>query len=374
MKVAIVQDWLTEFGGAEKVFKQIHKHYPEADIFTLVYHKDVLTHLNIDEAKVTSSFIQRLPFAKKKYRNYLPFFSLAIETFDLSEYDLIISSSYCVAKGVLTHSGQKHLCYCHSPVRYAWDLHHQYLKKEGLQRGIKGFFAKYFLHNLRIWDIISLNRVDQFISNSNFIKERIEKTYNRQAITVYPPVDVENFEYSHERDDFYLTCSRMVPYKKIDLIVEAFSAMPDKKLIVIGTGPDFKKIKQIATANITLLGYQPFTILKDHMQRAKGFVFAAEEDFGIVPVEAQASGAPVIAYGKGGVLETVIDGETGILFEHQTVESLIGAINKFENLYSTFDVHAIRKNAEKFEEKIFDQQFKLIADKLTADKYDGKKS
>lgn len=360
MKVALVQDWLTELGGAEKVFKSIHQIYPDADIYTLVYHKNVLDDLGISESKVKASFIQNLPFAKKKYRNYLPLFSLAIESFDLSEYDLIISSSYCVAKGVLTHSRQTHVCYCHSPVRYAWDLHHQYLKEAGLESGVKGLLAKYFLHKLRIWDIVSLNRVDIFISNSDFIKQRIKKIYNRDSITIHPPVDIESFEYLHRKEDFYFTCSRMVSYKKIDLIVEAFSKMPDKKLFVIGTGPDYNKVRKMATSNIIIMGYQPFSVLKDYMQRAKGFVFAAEEDFGIVPLEAQASGTPVIAYGKGGVLETVKDGETGVFFEEQTTESLIDAITRFEAINKSFDVENIRKNAEKFTPKFFEQRFKTI--------------
>lgn len=364
MKIAIVQDWLTELGGAEKVFIQIHQLYPDADIFTLVYHKNVLDELGISESKVTASFIQKLPFAKKKYRNYLPLFSLAIETFDLSSYDLVISSSSCVAKGVLTHSQQKHLCYCHSPVRYAWDLYHQYLKNAGLEKGLKSFIAKYFLHRLRIWDISSLNRVDQFISNSDYIKERIKKIYNRESITIYPPVNVQNFEYLQNREDFYFTCSRMVPYKKIDLIVEAFSKMPDKKLVVIGTGPDFKKIKELATSNITLLGYQSFSILKDYMQRAKAFVFAAEEDFGIVPVEAQAAGMPVIAYGKGGALETIKNGETGVFFEEQTVESLISTINRFDLIADQFNSNLVRKNAERFNRDLFQISFKSAVDNL----------
>jgi glycosyltransferase involved in cell wall biosynthesis len=360
MKVALVQDWLTELGGAEKVFKQMYNLYPDADIYTLVYNKNVLHEMGIPESKVTASFIQNLPFAKKKYRNYLPLFSMAIETFDLSQYDLVISSSYCVAKGVLTNSNQKHICYCHSPVRYAWDLHHQYLKEANLEKGIKGFLVKYFLHKLRIWDIASLNRVDQFISNSDYIKQRIKKVYNQEAITIYPPVDTKAFEYVNKKDDYYFTCSRMVPYKKIDLIVKAFSMMPKKKLIVIGTGPDYKKIKKIATSNIILLGYQPFPVLKDYMQRARAFVFAAEEDFGIVPIEAQSAGTPIIAFGKGGILETVLEGKTGIFFKKQNVQSVIDAVQSFEALEDTFDFQTIRSNAERFSEEIFREKLSLV--------------
>ncbi len=350
MRVALIQDWLTEMGGAEKVFKELYKLFPQADVYTLVYNKEVLDKLGIPENKVTASFIHRLPFAEKKYRNYLPLFTLAIETFDLSKYDLIISSSYCVAKGVLTNAQQKHISYCHSPVRYAWDLHHQYLREAGLTKGLKGFFARYFLHRLRIWDIASLNRVDYFISNSDYINNRIKKIYNRESITIYPPVNVEEFEAKLEREDFYFTCSRMVPYKKIDLIVEAFTSMPDKKLVVIGTGPDENKIKKLAAGypNIELLGYQPFSVLKDYMQKTKGFIFAAEEDFGIVPVEAQAAGAPVIAFGKGGTLETIINNETGLFFPEQTIESLKDAIDRFEIKYKTFEISRIRANAERF--------------------------
>ena len=356
MKIALIQDWLTEMGGAEKVFKSLIEIYPDADIFTLVYHDDILEKMGITKDKVKASFIQKLPFAKTKYRNYLPFFTLAIESFDLSDYDLIISSSYCVAKGVLVNSSQIHICYCHSPVRYAWDLHHQYIREAGLKTGIKGFIVKYFLSKLRIWDVSSSNRVDHFISNSDYIKKRIEKVYRRKADTIYPPVDVFDFELTEKKEDFYFTCSRMVPYKKIDLIVASFNKMPDKKLVVIGSGPDYNKIQKIAGHNILLLGYQPFEILKEYMQKAKAFVFAAEEDFGIVPVEAQACGTPVIAYGKGGSLETVIDNETGVLFFSQTTESIQDAVNRYEQIANVFDVKRIRANAEKFSNTHFSKE------------------
>lgn len=368
MKIALVQDWLTEMGGAEKVFKELYKLYPNADVFTLVYNKEILDKLGIPEHKVTASFIQNLPFAQKRYRNYLPLFTLAIEDFDLSSYDVIISSSYCVAKGVLTHSQQKHFCYCHSPVRYAWDLHHQYLKEANLEKGIKGFLVKFFLHKLRIWDISSLNRVDYFISNSDYIKQRIKKVYNREAIVIYPPVDVQSFEYNTQKEDFYFTCSRMVPYKKMDLIVESFSKMPDKKLVVIGTGPDFEKIKKLATPNIILMGYQPFSILKDYMQRAKAFVFAAEEDFGIIPIEAQACGTPVIAFGKGGALETVIEYETGVFFKEQTIESLIDGVNRFLAMENEFVPEKIRENSLKFADARFIDDFVNFVDIHTKQK------
>jgi glycosyltransferase involved in cell wall biosynthesis len=362
MKIALIQDWLTEMGGAEKVFSAIYELYPDADIFTLVYNKNILDKLNIPVQKVHASFIQHLPFARKKYRNYLPLFTGAIESFDLSSYDLIISSSYCVAKGVLTHSGQIHICYCHSPVRYAWDLYFQYLNESQLNRKtLKSLIAKSILHKLRIWDIISTNRVDCFISNSNYIRERIYRTYRREATTIYPPVSVKEFDVSENRNDFYLTCSRMVTYKKTDLIVKAFACMPDKKLVVIGIGPDMKKIKKLKTPNIEILGYQPFQVLKNYMERAKAFVFAAEEDFGIVPVEAQACGTPVIAYGKGGVLETVKENETGLFFYEQSVEAIIDAVNRFEKM--NFNYNLIRKHAEQFSEERFKHEIKNFVEK-----------
>jgi len=353
LKVALIQDWLTVIGGSEYVFKEIASLYPDADIYTLVARDETIKSLGLENHKVTTSFIQNLPFAKTKYRNYLPLFPLAVEQFDLSSYDLIISSSHAVAKGVLTHAGQVHVCYCHSPMRYAWDLYHQYIKESGLNSGIKGFFAKVVLHRIRQWDIASTNRVDYFISNSNYIGRRIKKVYNRDSVTIYPNVAVQNFEVSLEREDFYFTCSRMVPYKKIDVIVEAFNQMPDKKLIVIGDGPDFKKIKKIAGDNIILMGYQPFEILKQHLSKAKAFVFAAEEDFGIIPVEAQACGTPVIAYGKGGVTETVIQNKTGVYFNKQSPGSIVEAVNLFEKNSEKYDHAEIAKHASRFSTQRF---------------------
>lgn len=371
MKIALIQDWLTEMGGAEQVFKAIYQLYPQADVYTLVYTPEILEKLEIPEERVTPSFIQKLPFAKTKYRNYLPFFSLAIESFDLSSYDLVISSSYAVAKGVLTNSKQLHLCYCHSPVRYAWDLHHQYLREASLQKGIKGFIVKYFLHKLRIWDVIAANRVDHFIGNSNYIAKRIEKVYRRTAKTIYPPVGVQDFDFQAAKEDFYFTCSRLVPYKKIDLIVAAFKEMPHKQLIVIGDGPDMDKLKKLASPNVLLLGYQPFDVLKDYMKRAKAFVFAAEEDFGIVPLEAQACGTPVIAYGKGGALETVKVGKTGLFFKEQTEAALIAAITSFEQKVEDWDAIGIRKHAETFDTSRFKSKFNSYVDQQVKNFYDS---
>lgn len=364
MKVAIVHDWLVTYAGAERVLEQLLNIFPEADLYSIV---DFLPENNrnfIKNKKVTTSFIQKLPKAKTKYRNYLPLMPLAIEQFDLQGYDLIISSSHCVAKGVITGPDQKHICICYTPVRYAWDLQGQYLKESGLTKGLKGWIAKAILHYIRLWDLRTVNGVDEFIAISDYIRRRILKTYRRESMVIYPPVDVERFEFCERKEDFYLTASRMVPYKKMDLIVEAFSKMPDKKLIVIGDGPDFNKIKSKATKNITLMGYQPFEVLKDHMQRAKAFVFAAEEDFGITPVEAQACGTPVIAYGKGGAVETVVGidkvNTTGVFFEEQTVESICKAVKNFEEVKDKIKLQSCRKNAERFSNKRFIREIKAF--------------
>lgn len=348
------------------MLEELLKLYPNADLFALIdFLPDGLRkHLLHKKAKTT--FIQKLPFAKKYYRNYLALMPLAIEQLDLSSYDIVLSSSHAVAKGVLTHSNQTHICYCHSPIRYAWDLYHHYLKESGLKKGLKGVFAKVILHYIRIWDYTTVNRVDHFIANSTYIARRIKKVYNRESTVIHPPVDVENFILATLKEDFYVTASRFVPYKKLDLIIETFAQMPNKKLVIIGDGPDYEKLKSFTTPNILLMGYQPFDVLKDHLQRAKAFVFAAEEDFGILPVEAQACGTPVIAFGKGGALETVLDGVTGILYKQQTVASLSEAIREFESRSADFDPIRIRQHAELFNKEIFRDKIKsFVTDKLS---------
>lgn len=370
MKTAIVHDWLVTYAGAERALEQILSLYPDADLYSLVDFLPPGQRGFILNKGVKTSFIQSLPFARKKYRNYLPLMPLAIEQFDLSSYDLIISSSHAVAKGVLTHSRQLHVCYCYTPMRYAWDLHHQYLQESGLNRGLKGMVARMVLHYIRMWDYTTVNRVDHFVAISNYIAKRIKKLYDREATVIYPPVDVEDFVLHAGKDDYYLTASRMVPYKKVDLIVEAFSSMPDKKLVVIGDGPDLQKIKTKAGKNVELLGYQPIPVVKDYMQKARAFVYAAEEDFGIVTVESQACGTPVIAFGKGGTLETVISlrssdirrqepGEqpTGVYFSEQTVAALKNAIHLFEKNMDHFNAQSIRDNAVRFSTGKFRQEF-----------------
>ncbi|MFQ3597874.1 MAG: glycosyltransferase family 4 protein [Chloroherpetonaceae bacterium] len=357
-RLAIVHEWLSIIAGSEKVVGELLALYPDADLFTLVDFFDDEARTLVHGKRAQTSFIQRLPFAKKSFRSYLPFMPLAIEQFDVSKYDVVISSHHAVAKGVLTHQNQLHICYCHSPMRYAWDFYHEYLREAKLDKGLRGMIAKMLLHYLRMWDVSSANRVDAFVANSHYIARRIKRIYNRDATVIYPPVDVEKFECNAQKDDYYLAVARFVPYKKVDVIVEAFSRMPDKKLVLIGEGD--KAILKHATRNIEVIGFQPFESLKTYLASAKAFVYAAEEDFGITIVEAQASGTPVIAFGKGGATETVIDGKTGILFQQQTAESLIEAIKKFEQM--NFDARAIRKNAERFDRTAFAEHIKTFID------------
>lgn len=358
MKVAIVHDWLVVSGGAEKVLKNLIAVFPDADLFTLV---DFLPDEERDflgRRQVKTSFIQNLPFAKSRYRSYLSLFPLAIEQFDLTGYDLVVSSSYAAAKGVITGPDQLHLCYCHSPARYAWDMQFSYLKQAGLDRGFKGLVAKLQLHYFRIWDARTAAGVDYFVANSDFIRRRINKCYRREAEVIFPPVCVAGSDLNLQpRDDFYLTASRMVPYKRMDLVVQAFATMPNRKLVVIGDGPESARIASLATPNISLLGYQPDAVLRDHMRRAKAFVFAAEEDFGIIPVEAQAFGTPVIAYGKGGSLETVKPNVSGLHFTEQTVEAVVAAVNGFES-GRAFDPAMVRSHAEQFSERAFQDKIR----------------
>ncbi|SFT54211.1 Glycosyltransferase involved in cell wall bisynthesis [Selenomonas sp. GACV-9] len=347
MKVAIVHDWFVTYAGAERVVEQLLELYPDADLFSTVDFLPEGQREFIKNKKIHTTFIQKLPGARRHYRTYLPLMPLAIEQLDLSGYDLVISSSSCVSKGVITGPNQVHVSYVHSPVRYAWDLTHQYLNEANLNHGMKGWLAKVILHYMRMWDTRTANGVDYYIANSKFIAKRIKKVYGRDAKVIYPPVDIEAFSYCEKKEEYYLTASRLVPYKKVKLIVEAFNDMPDKKLVVIGDGPDFAKIKAIAGENIILMGYQPFDVLKEKMQHAKAFVFAAEEDFGITPVEAQACGTPVIAYGKGGALETVEENKTGIFFDEQTVASIANAVNMFSDV-TVITAEKCRKNAEKY--------------------------
>lgn len=373
MKIAIIHDWLVTYAGAERVLEQMLKVYPNAELYSLIDFIQQKDRSFILNKEVKTSFIQKLPKVKTKYRSYLPLMPLAIEQFDLSYYDVVISSSHAVAKGVITGPDQLHICMCYSPIRYAWDLQHQYLRESNLEHGIKSWLAKWVLHKIRIWDLRTANGVDNFIAISDFIGRRIKKVYRRGSVTIYPPVYTSDFFYDENiKEDFYFTSSRMVPYKKIDLIVETFThKFPNKKLIVGGDGPDYEKIKRIAGENITFLGYQDFNVLKNHLMKAKAFIFAAEEDFGIAPLEAQACGTPVIAFGKGGALETICGLDsvkpTGVFFQKQTIESLASSILCFEQNQHKITPQFCIDNAQRFSDERFREEFKNFVDSKYSD-------
>ncbi|MEM7062893.1 MAG: glycosyltransferase family 4 protein [Cyanobacteria bacterium P01_B01_bin.77] len=361
MRVAVIHEWLASHAGSEKVVEQILQLYPDADLFSLVDFLSPEQRYFIGHRTVQTSFIQQLPLAKRIFRQYLPLMPLAVEQFDLSAYDVVISSNHAVAKGVLTAPHQLHVSYVHTPIRYAWDLQHQYLRQAELEQGVKGVITRLILHYLRLWDTTSANRVDRFVANSQFIAKRIWRAYRRPATVIYPPVDVSRFDWRQPREEFYLTVSRFVPYKRVDLTVETFNRLK-LPLVVIGDGSDWQRIKAMAGPTIRLLGKQPDAVVTDYMQRCKGFIFPAEEDFGITPVEAQAAGAPVIAFGRGGVAETVIHGKTGVLFTEQTVESLEQAVKSFDMGMYELNRDNLRHQAEQFSIERFHEQFRTCID------------
>lgn len=366
MKTAVVHEWLVTYAGSERVCEQMLLLYPQAELFSLVdFLSDDLRKF-IQFRPVHTSFIQKLPFARRRFRNYLPLMPLAIEQFDLSDYDVILSSSHAVAKGVVTRADQLHISYVHTPVRYAWDLQQQYLQGANLKQGFGSIPVALVLHYLRLWDVASANRVDHFVANSHYVARRIHKTYRRPATVIYPPVSVDRFRADLPREPYYFILSRFVPYKRVDLVVEAFTRL-GLPLVVIGDGPDWKRVRAIAGDNIQLLGQQPDSVVEHYMQTCKAFVYAAAEDFGIAAVEAQAAGAPVIAYGKGGVTETVINHKTGLFFPEQVTESLMEIVREFESGGVSFDAEIIRQNAERFSPERFQQQFSRFVDQKWAE-------
>lgn len=355
--VALVHDWLPVYGGAERVLEQMISVLPESTLYSLFDFLPADQREFLAGKTVNTSFIQKLPFAKTKYRHYLPLTPLAIEQFDLSGFDVVVSSSYVVAKGIVTAPDQLHVSYVHSPIRYAWDLQATYLRQQSVERGLRSAIVRLVLHYMRLFDATSATRVDSFIANSRHVSRRIWKAYRRPSKVIYPPVDTESFEPIDEKEDYYLTVSRLVSYKRVDVIVEAFNRMPDKELIVIGDGPELARLRELAGPNVSVMGYQPFNVVQHYMQRARAFMFAPEEDFGIVAVEAQACGTPVIAYGRGGATETVVHGETGLLFNEQTPESVVDAVELFEHGRSRFQTERIRSHAERFSIDRFKTEF-----------------
>ncbi len=355
IRVAIVHDWLVTIAGAEKVLIELLRLFPDADLFSIVDLLDEKGRAKLFGKRAKSSFIQKLPF-KKHFRLYLPLFPKAVEGFDLKEYDLIISSSWAFAKGIRKYPHQKHICYCHTPIRYAWDLRDEYLLQTPLpMRPIVGAVLAW----IRLWDQKSAKRVDRFVANSTCVQERIRHIYHRESTLIHPPVDVHRFT-PQKKEDYYLTLSRLVPYKKTALIVEAFNQMPHRKLKVIGTGPEYTKIKKMARSNVEVLGYLGDQEVAELMGRAKAFVYGANEDFGIVMAEALASGTPVIAYGRCGALDIVQRG--GILFDRQTPQAIQKAVERFERM--RFDNEELREFALQFQPSEFRRKFQKVVDEI----------
>jgi glycosyltransferase involved in cell wall biosynthesis len=353
VKIAIVHDWLTNMGGAERIIRIFHELFPDAPIYTMVYDKENMPK-DFKEMDIRTSFIQKMPFGVKKYQLYLPFMPVAVEQFDLSEYDIVLSSSTACAKGIITRSDTLHICYCNTPMRYAWDMYHDYIKGKNV---VTKYTIAFLMNYIRLWDRISADRVDYYIANSKNVASRIKKHYKRESEVIYPPVNTDYYTPGDKVEDFYLVVSRLVPYKRIDLVVEAFNKL-GFPLKIIGDGSEFKRLKSLSKSNIEFLGRLSDEEVREHYRKCKAFLFPGEEDFGITPVEAQACGRPVIAYGKGGTLETVIDDQTGVFFREQTVEALINAVKYFEKNIFKFDSSIIRQNALNFSKNVFKQKIK----------------
>ena len=375
-RFAVVHDWFDCIAGSEKVVKEMMHCYSDADVFSLVDHLSTEERESLGISKINTSFIQKLPFHKSKFRNYLPLMPIAVEQFNLSDYDVILSSSHAFAKGIVTSAEQIHLSYVHTPIRYAWDMQHEYLQQQGLNntrfytpRGIKSLLIRSALHYIRMWDRSTADRVDVYIANSGYVANRIKKTYNRDAHVIYPPCDVHKMKVRQKKEDFFLAAGRLVPYKRFDLIVDAMKHLPNEKLIVIGDGSEMKKLKSIAGPNVHFLGYQGDEALYDYMEKAKAFVFGAIEDFGIMPVEAQACGTPVGAMSRGGTAETVLHKQTGYHFDEQTPECIADAMQVVADLPAGyFDADHIRAHSEMFSRDMFRQNFRSLVDSTIAEK------
>jgi glycosyltransferase involved in cell wall biosynthesis len=356
-RVAIIHDWLTGMRGGERVLENMLDIFPDADIFTLFLEPDKISE-KIRAHRIIPSALNRSKFIRNRYQYFLPFFPVTVENFDLRNYDLIISSSHCVAKGVVSHPGSLHIGYIFSPMRYVWDQYHAYF---GNARGLRNSVVRRQVSRLRVWDVVSSNRVDHFVTISNFVRQRIWKYYRREADVIYPPVETDFFRPADKPDgDFFLTVSALVPYKKIDLLIDAFNRLPER-LIIVGSGSEEKKLKKRAGKHIEFRKNLSSEELKALYQHARAFVFAGIEDFGISFVEAQACGIPIIAYRRGGVLDIVRDGETGILYDHQNAEEIIRAIDGFREREldrdRKFNPGKIRQNSLRFAANNFKQSF-----------------
>lgn len=370
MNVAIIQDWLTGLGGAEKCVEAFCELWPQADIYTLVHEPSAFTNSIISNHRVTPSFIQRLPLSPKRFRNYLPLFPLAIEQFDLRKYDLVISSSAAFSHGVLTHHEQLHICYKHTPMRYAWSGYHEYLQDPKARGKLKNLLLRRLIHRLRMWDYQAAQRPDVLVANSSETQKRIKRYYQRDAVIIHPPTDpVDTSAVRNDQaEPFFLVLSRLVPYKKADLVAEAFMKMPQRKLVIAGDGPQLQSLQKMTeqAANISVVGSVSSQKKGELLNNARALVFASYEDFGIVPVEAQSYVTPVIAYGKGGACETVIDGKTGVLFGEQSVEAVIQAVDRFEQVQAGLNESDFQSNVSRFTKAVFQQKMQELVDREMA--------
>lgn len=365
LRVAVVHDWLLDYAGAERVLGEILRCLPHADLFTLVDRMPAADRRRIGPQRARTSFLQRMPGIPRLLPWYLPLMPVAIEQLDVTGYDLVVSSNHAVAKGVIVSPDALHVSYVHSPMRYAWDLQHRYLDDSGMAHGLRGVAARWLLHRLRLWDHRAAAGVDCFVANSSFIARRILKAYRRESQVIHPPVDIEGLTPEPgARSDYYLTVGRLMGYKRVDLMLEAFAALPDRRLVVIGDGPELDPLRSSAPRNVTLLGWQPDDVVRRHLRAASAFVFAAVEDFGIAPLEAQACGTPVIALGRGGAAETIAglesDAPSGVLFEEQNAQALGDALRRFEAERARITVAACRANAERFSAARFRDQFSAL--------------
>jgi glycosyltransferase involved in cell wall biosynthesis len=359
-RVSYVHEWLTEWGGSEDVTRAMMAAVPAAALFATIDFLQASDREKFGAVPIRTSFLQKAPFSRSRFWNYLPVTPLAVETHDLRGSPIIVSSSHAFAKGVLTTAEQLHVSYVHSPMRYAWDLHHEYLADYKLDKCAKGLLARHLFHRLRLWDRQTANNVDLFLANSRHVQRRIWRTYRRPSRVMYPPVATSRFAFEARKEGHYVTVSRLVSYKRIDLLLEAFRGMPQRKLVVIGGGPELARLRQMCPPNVSLLGRQPHEVVQQQLASARAFLFAAQEDFGISPVEAQACGTPVIAYGVGGSAETVRDlrtqaRPTGLLFDQQTPDSLRAAVEAFDG--AAIDPYACRAWAETFSEERFRGEF-----------------
>lgn len=369
-RIAVVHDWLDTWGGGENVLAEMLRAYPQADLYTLVDFLPDSIRQRLGGRHARTSFLQHIPGARHRFRALLPLFPRAIERFDLRAYDLVLSSSHAVAKGVRTTATQLHICYCHTPMRYAWDLRDDYLAPRGLARGWRGAVAHRVLDRLRDWDRSTSSRVNHFIANSGFVRDRIARAYGRDATVIHPPVDTDYFVASQAAKavpGYYVTASRHVRYKRIDLIAAAFRTLPAQRLVIAGAGPETARIRAAAGANVEFVGEVPREQLRSLFQGARAFVFAAEEDFGIVPVEAQACGTPVLALRRGGAVETVRDPAsgatpTGLFFDEQSAAAIASAIQRFEALVPAIRAPDCRAHALAFSTERFHRQYVAFID------------